>query len=87
MFLPNDASSVSSMISQAIALYKRLGGNPSSDKMLNGSTGGFKADTPSEESQDGVNLIDEDKESVFSLQNRNLIDEPGFSLQNRHKEK
>ncbi|KAM5557839.1 hypothetical protein ABKV19_024932 [Rosa sericea] len=82
VFLPNDATGVSSMISQAISLYKRLGGDPTT-----GSTGGFKADTPSKESQHATKLIEEtvdgDKASKFSLQNQKVPDEPGFSLQNR----
>ncbi|XP_050385757.1 uncharacterized protein LOC126802211 [Argentina anserina] len=77
ILLPNDPTGVSSMISQALTLYKRLGGDPT-----NGSTGGFKAVTPSEESQHATKLtdetVDEDKAS------KKVTDAPGFSLQNRN---
>nr|XP_011470168.1 PREDICTED: uncharacterized protein C16G5.07c-like [Fragaria vesca subsp. vesca] len=77
LLLPNDATGLSSQISQAMLLYQRLGGKPTT-----GSTGGFEAVTPSEKSQSATKVIEdetvsEEKASKFSHQNR-----PGFSLQN-----
>ena len=74
ILLPNDVTGVSSLITQAIAVYKRLGGDPA-----NGSTGG-KAIRPLEQSQQSTKQIGE---KVDEVKVSKVTDEPGFSLQNR----